>query len=170
MRPYPAMVFLMFVFAGLPANSTRGQVSGGVAWEIFCLPHCGANCPSWSGRCYCLRAGHRARPCIYTTQLILRVGNFNAEESCFFCSYQLRRLCIWPMGVHWSTHWVYHLRFKGMLGEGCFAPQNFKGVSGPLVWRPQCGVMVSGWRNCPCWCPNLKHCWGGGRAIFGRQP
>ena len=165
-------MILMFVFPDLPAIGTRGQGSRGFAWEILCLPQWGAGRPSCSGKCYCLRARLRARPFIYVTQVLLLFGSFNAEESCFFCSNHLWWHCIWPMGVHWSRCWVGHLRFKNMPGEGCAAPQKwkFKGVSRALVWCLQCGVIFGGWRNCPCCCPDLKKCWGMGRANFWRQP
>ena len=71
----PFLAILMFLFADLPANSTRDQGSRGFIGQCFSLPQWGANCPFGSSRCHRLRAG---------AQLLLRVGVFNADERCLF--------------------------------------------------------------------------------------
>ena len=51
----------------------------------------------------------------------------------------------------------------------CCCVANYQSTLESVVLTSTVGVISGEWRSCPYWCPELKHCWGGGQTILGRS-
>ena len=149
------LVILMFVFTDFPANSTPSQGSPRFTRQFFSLPQ-------WGWKSLIMKNKVPSLACRTSCKAIFSMPETVSPSRVFQCLRELF-LLLMPFlkslhlthGVQWSICWLCYLRIEGMLGEGCFAPQNIKGVSRALVWRRQCGITFGRRRNCLCRCPNL---------------